>query len=53
MGRTGGGSGLVFAKAALRLAGFEVGDPRLPQIPATHDQTAQIALDLEEIGPLK
>ena len=29
------------------------GDPRLPQVPATHDQTAQIALDLEEIGPLK
>ena len=52
MGRTGGGAGLVFAKTALRLAGFEVGDPRLPQIPATHDQTAQIALDLEEIGPL-
>src|SRR6195952_5174789 len=53
MSRTGGGAGLVFAKTALRLAGFEVGDPRLPQIPATHDQTAQIALDLEEIGPLK
>ncbi len=51
--RTGGGAGLVFAKAALRLAGFEVGDPRLPQIPATHAQTAQIALDLEEIGLLK
>lgn len=53
MSRTGGGAGLVFAKAALRLAGFEVGDPRLPQIPATHDQTAQIARDLEEIGNLR
>jgi 4-hydroxy-tetrahydrodipicolinate synthase len=53
MSRTGGGAGLVFAKTALRLAGFDVGDPRLPQIPATHDQTAQIALDLEEIGSLK
>ncbi|MET3803537.1 4-hydroxy-tetrahydrodipicolinate synthase [Nakamurella sp. UYEF19] len=52
MSRTGGGAGLVFAKTALRLAGFEVGDPRLPQIPATHDQTAQIARDLEEIGNL-
>jgi 4-hydroxy-tetrahydrodipicolinate synthase len=53
MSRTGGGAGLVFAKTALRLAGFEVGDPRLPQIPATHDQTAQIARDLEEIGNLR
>ena len=53
MSRTGGGAGLVFAKTALRLAGFEVGDPRLPQIPATHDQSAQIARDLEEIGNLR
>lgn len=53
MSRTGSGAGLVFAKTALRLAGFEVGDPRLPQIPATHDQTAQIARDLEEIGDLR
>jgi 4-hydroxy-tetrahydrodipicolinate synthase len=52
MSRTGGGAGLVFAKTALRLAGFEVGDPRLPQIPATHSQTAQIARDLDEIGNL-
>jgi 4-hydroxy-tetrahydrodipicolinate synthase len=42
----------VFAKAALRLRGFGVGDPRLPQIPATHQQTEQIAKDLDEIGPL-
>ncbi|SDP41466.1 4-hydroxy-tetrahydrodipicolinate synthase [Nakamurella panacisegetis] len=53
MSRTGGGAGLVFAKTALRLAGFEVGDPRLPQIPATHEQSAQIARDLEEIGNLR
>ena len=52
MGRCGGGAGLVFAKAALRLRGFGVGDPRLPQIPATHQQTEQIARDLDEIGPL-
>jgi 4-hydroxy-tetrahydrodipicolinate synthase len=52
MGRCGGGAGLVFAKAALRLRGFGVGDPRLPQIPATHQQTEQIAKDLDEIGPL-
>ena len=39
--------------AALRLQGFGVGDPRLPQIPATHQQTEQIARDLDEIGPLQ
>ncbi len=53
MSRTGGGAGLVFAKAALRLAGVEVGDPRLPQIPATSEQTALIARDLEEIRALQ
>lgn len=53
MARTGGGSGLVFAKAALRLQGFGVGDPRLPQIPATSAQTELIARDLDEIGPLR
>jgi 4-hydroxy-tetrahydrodipicolinate synthase len=46
MSRTGKGAGLSFAKAALRLAGFEVGDPRLPQIPATPEQVAQIRADL-------
>lgn len=53
MGRCGGGAGLVFAKAALRLRGFGVGDPRLPQIPATAKQTELIARDLDEIGPLR
>ncbi len=52
MMRCGGGAGLVFAKAALRLRGFGVGDPRLPQIPATPKQTELIARDLDEIGPL-
>lgn len=52
MSRTGPGAGLVFAKTALRLAGLDVGDPRLPQIPATTTQTDQIARDLAEIGPL-
>jgi 4-hydroxy-tetrahydrodipicolinate synthase len=46
MSRTGKGAGLSFAKAALRLAGFDVGDPRLPQIPATAEQIATIAADL-------
>lgn len=53
MGRTGGGAGLVFAKTALRLRGLDVGDPRLPQIPATPEQVEQIAADLDEIGNLR
>lgn len=46
MSRTGKGAGLSFVKAALRLAGFDVGDPRLPQIPATPQQVDLIAADL-------
>ena len=52
MGRTGGGAGLVFAKAALRLQGLEVGDPRLPQLPATPSQVELIAGDLARIQEL-
>lgn len=52
MGRTGGGSGLVFAKAALRLQGLDVGDPRLPQLPATPAQIELIASDLALIEEL-
>ena len=52
MSRTGPGAGLVFAKTALRLGGLDVGDPRLPQIPATGTQKEQIARDLDEIGTL-
>jgi 4-hydroxy-tetrahydrodipicolinate synthase len=47
MGRVGG---VTFAKAALRLRGIEVGDPRLPQVPATPEQVAAIADDLAEAG---
>ncbi len=53
MSRTGGGAGLVFAKAALRLAGIDVGQPRLPQIPATTAQIDQIDSDLAELSPLE
>ena len=53
MSRTGGGAGLAFAKAALGLAGFEVGEPRLPQIPATAEQIAQIERDLAELAPVE
>lgn len=52
MSRTGGGAGLVFAKAALALRGIDVGRPRLPQIPATSTQTAQIEADLAGLAPL-
>ena len=47
MGRVGG---VIFAKAALRLRGVEVGDPRLPLVPATPEQVAAIADDLAEAG---
>lgn len=52
MSRTGGGAGLVFAKTALALAGFGVGHPRLPQIPATSEQIARIESDMSELAPL-
>jgi 4-hydroxy-tetrahydrodipicolinate synthase len=47
MGRVGG---VIFSKAALRLRGIEVGDPRLPLVPATAEQVALIADDLAEAG---
>jgi 4-hydroxy-tetrahydrodipicolinate synthase len=47
MGRAGG---VIFSKAALRLRGVDVGDPRLPLPPATAEQIAAIADDLAEAG---
>ena len=47
MGRAGG---VIFSKAALRLRGVDVGDPRLPLPPATVEQVAAIADDLAEAG---
>jgi 4-hydroxy-tetrahydrodipicolinate synthase len=47
MGRVGG---VVFAKAALRLRGLDVGSPRLPLPPATEEQVAAIAGDLGAAG---
>jgi 4-hydroxy-tetrahydrodipicolinate synthase len=47
MGRVGG---VTFSKAALRLRGVEVGDPRLPLVPATREEVAVIADDLAEAG---
>jgi 4-hydroxy-tetrahydrodipicolinate synthase len=42
--------GVAFGKAALRLRGFDVGDPRLPIVAATEEQVAAIAADLAQAG---
>ena len=44
--------GVTFAKAALRLQGIEVGDPRLPVAPATEAQVAALRHDMEKVGVL-
>ncbi|MGH3793915.1 MAG: 4-hydroxy-tetrahydrodipicolinate synthase [Pseudonocardiaceae bacterium] len=44
--------GVAFGKAALRLTGLEVGDPRLPQVAADSDQVTAIAAALVETGVL-
>ncbi|MQA61413.1 MAG: 4-hydroxy-tetrahydrodipicolinate synthase [Actinophytocola sp.] len=47
MSRVGG---VVFVKTALALRGLDVGDPRLPIVPATEDQVEAIAGDLTQAG---
>jgi 4-hydroxy-tetrahydrodipicolinate synthase len=42
--------GVAFSKAALRLRGFDVGDPRLPMVGATDEQLHAIAADLAQAG---
>jgi 4-hydroxy-tetrahydrodipicolinate synthase len=42
--------GVVFGKTGLRLCGLDVGDPRLPLLPATPELVAAIAGDLAEAG---
>ncbi|WP_116040897.1 4-hydroxy-tetrahydrodipicolinate synthase [Amycolatopsis palatopharyngis] len=42
--------GVVFGKTALRMRGYDVGDPRLPIVPATEDQVQAIAADLTQAG---
>ena len=49
MARTGG---VTFSKAGLRLQGFEAGDPRLPQVPATAEQVEELAIDMRAAGVL-
>jgi 4-hydroxy-tetrahydrodipicolinate synthase len=38
--------GVTFAKAGLKLQGIDVGDPRLPQVPATAGQLEELAADM-------
>src|SRR6201993_2096858 len=38
--------GVTVAKAGLRLQGIEVGDPRLPQVPATAEEVDVLAADM-------
>lgn len=45
--------GVTLAKAGLRLQGIDVGDPRLPQLPATPAQLDDLAADLRAAGVLR
>ena len=45
--------GVTLAKEGLRLQGFEAGDPRLPQVPATPDQIEALAADMRAATVLR
>ena len=45
--------GVTLAKAGLRLQGLEVGDPRLPQMPATPEQLDELAADMRAAAVLR
>jgi 4-hydroxy-tetrahydrodipicolinate synthase len=45
--------GVTMVKAGLRLQGLDVGDPRLPQVPATPDQTEELAADMRAAAVLR
>ena len=45
--------GVTLAKEGLRLQGIEVGDPRLPQLPATPDQIEALAADMRAATVLR
>jgi 4-hydroxy-tetrahydrodipicolinate synthase len=45
--------GVTFAKEGLRLQGFDVGAPRLPQVPATADQIEALAADMRAAAVLR
>ena len=44
--------GVTFAKAALRLQGIEVGDPRLPVAAATDEQVERLREEMTQAGVL-
>jgi 4-hydroxy-tetrahydrodipicolinate synthase len=44
--------GVTMVKAGLRLQGIEVGDPRLPQVPATPEQVKALAADMRAAAVL-
>ncbi len=44
--------GVTMSKAGVRLLGLDVGDPRLPQMPATAEQVDQLAADMRAAGVL-
>lgn len=44
--------GVTLAKAGLHLQGFDAGDPRLPQMPATAEQLDQLAADMRAAAVL-
>ena len=50
MGRLGG---VTMSKAGLRLQGIDVGDPRLPQVPATPDELDALAADMRAASVLR
>ncbi|AKN17556.1 4-hydroxy-tetrahydrodipicolinate synthase [Mycobacterium haemophilum] len=50
MGRLGG---VTMSKAGLRLQGIDVGDPRLPQMPATAEQIDALAADMRAASVLR
>lgn len=45
--------GVTLSKAALRLQGINVGDPRLPQVPATPEQLDELAADLRAANVMR
>jgi 4-hydroxy-tetrahydrodipicolinate synthase len=45
--------GVTLAKAGLRLQGIDVGDPRLPQLPATEAEAHELAADMRAAAVLR
>ena len=45
--------GVTLSKGGLHLQGFEVGVPRLPQMPATAEQLDELAADMRAAAVLR